>query len=165
MARYNAWANLRVLQLVARLSDQDYRADMGLFFRSIHQTLNHVLAMDRLWISRITLGLHAGDIRPDRMFHRELAELRAAREAEDDALTRLCIGFDAEALLRPIAYRTLAGDEHVARLGDLLWNMFNHQTHHRGQIHAVLTRLAIDPPPLDVIYFLVEEGSAGPAEK
>ena len=53
-ARYNAWANTRLFDAAALLSDTDYRADRGAFFRSVHGTLNHLLVTDRVWMSRFT---------------------------------------------------------------------------------------------------------------
>ena len=53
-AAYNRWANARIYDAAAELSDEDYRRDVGAFFRSMHGTLNHLLATDRIWMKRFT---------------------------------------------------------------------------------------------------------------
>ena len=53
-AGYNAWANRRLYEAAGTLSDAEYRADRGAFFKSMHGTLNHLLATDRIWMKRFT---------------------------------------------------------------------------------------------------------------
>ena len=81
-AGYNAWANNRLYDAAAQLSDDEYRADKGAFFKSMHGTLNHLLATDRIWMKRFTGEGEAPD-RLDAMLHDRLPDLRAARDAED----------------------------------------------------------------------------------
>ncbi len=156
MARFNAWANKRVYGCVAGLSDADCRKDRKAYFGSIHNTLNHLLVVDRAWTSRIK-GVAPGLKALDQILFDDFAALRAAREAEDAALIELVDGLSDEALQRPVTYRFMSGDgSHANRCDHILITLFNHQTHHRGQIHAMLTQQDIDPPPLDVIVFLAE---------
>src|SRR5438876_6335610 len=81
-AGYNAWANRRLYDAAASLSDAEYRADRGAFFRSMHGTLNHLLATDRIWMQRFT-GQGEAPTRLDAILHEQLSDLRQAREAED----------------------------------------------------------------------------------
>ena len=81
-AAYNAWANERLYDAAARLSDADYRADRGAFFKSVHGTLNHLLLADRIWMRRFT-GSGEHPDRLDAILYDAFAELRAARRAED----------------------------------------------------------------------------------
>lgn len=158
MARFNAWVNKRVYGCVAGLSDADYRKDRKAYFGSIHNTLNHLLVVDRTWTSRIRSVDH-GIESLDQILYDDFAALRAAREAEDAALIELVDGLSDEELRRPVSYRFMTGDgRHSSRRDHILITLFNHQTHHRGQIHAMLTQQDIDPPPLDVIVFLEEAG-------
>ena len=156
MARFNAWVNKRVYGCVAGLSDADYRKDRKAYFGSIHNTLNHLLVVDRTWTGRIRNVDH--DIKSlDQILYDDFAALRAAREAEDAALIELVDGLSDEELRSPVSYRFLGGGgSRSSRRDHILITLFNHQTHHRGQIHAMLTQQDIDPPPLDVIYFLHE---------
>src|ERR671927_1031398 len=81
-ARYNAWANDRLYAAAAQLSDADYRADHGAFFKSVHGTLNHLLVGDRIWMRRFT-GQGEAPSRLDAILFEGFSELRRAREAED----------------------------------------------------------------------------------
>ena len=158
MARFNAWVNERVYDCVAGLSDAAYREDCKAYFGSIHNTLNHLLVVDRLWTSRIK-GRNHGIESLDQILHDDFESLRAARQAEDAALIELVDSLSEEELQGPVTYRRMIGDgSHTTRRDHILITLFNHQTHHRGQIHAMLTQQEIDPPPLDVIYFLEEQG-------
>ena len=156
MAGFNAWVNRRLYSCVAGLSDADYRKDRKAYFGSIHNTLNHLLVVDRAWTCRIK-GTDHGLNSLDQILYDEFAPLRAAREAEDTALIELVDGLSAAALRSPVSYRPMAGGgNHTNRCDHILITLFNHQTHHRGQIHAMLTQQDIGPPPLDVIHFLAE---------
>jgi len=154
MARFNTWVNNRVYGCVAELSEADYRMDRKAYFGSIHNTLNHLLAVDRAWTCRIK-GTDHGITSLDQILYDEFDSLRAARAAEDAALIELVDGLSDEELRRHVTYSFMAGDgSHTNRCDHILITLFNHQTHHRGQIHAMLTQQDIDPPPLDVIVFL-----------
>ncbi len=156
MARFNTWVNKRLYGCVAGLSDADYRKDRKAYFGSIHNTLNHLLVVDRTWTGRIK-GVDHGITSLDQILHDDFAALRAAREAEDAGLIELVDGLSDEELQSPVTYSFLGGGgNHSNRRDHILITLFNHQTHHRGQIHAMLTQQDIDPPPLDVIYFLAE---------
>ncbi len=161
-AGYNAWANGRLYDAAAQLSDADYRADRGVFFRSMHGTLNHLLATDRIWMRRFTGSGDAPD-RLDAILHDDFAGLRAAREAEDRRIVDWIGGLDAAALAGSIRYRRVSSpEEFVQPLSPALDHWFNHQSHHRGQAHALLTGLGQAAPELDLLYYqrLVEAGKA-----
>ena len=156
MARFNQWANQKLYASVAALPEDRYRADLGLFFGSIHRTLNHLLVVDRIWTRRIDGDPH-GIARLDAQLYESLAELSGARAEEDERLVRQVDGLDEERLARPVRYRRIIGSgEAETRCDHILITLFNHQTHHRGQVHAALTQSGIEPPPLDVIFFLDE---------
>jgi uncharacterized damage-inducible protein DinB len=154
-ARYNAWANDRLYAACAQLSDADFRASRQAFFGSILGTLNHILVGDRAWLGRID-GVPSGITRLDEILFDELAALKRARVAEDERILKLTETLDTESLSRDVEYRTVAGVEHRTPLVWVLSHMFNHQTHHRGQAHALLSQTAVKPPPLDLIFFLRE---------
>ncbi len=161
-ARYNAWANRRVYDAAALLTDAEYRADQGAFFESMHGTLNHLLTTDRIWMKRFTGEGEAPD-RLDAVLHQQLADLRAAREAEDRRIVAYIDGLDEARLAGVIRYRRVSTpDEFVQKLMPALDHWFNHQTHHRGQAHMILTSLGKKAPELDLLYYqrLVEAGQA-----
>jgi uncharacterized damage-inducible protein DinB len=161
-AGYNAWANRRLYDAAAELSDAEYRADKGAFFKSMHGTLNHLLVTDRIWMKRFTGEGEAPD-RLDAILHERLADLRAAREAEDRRIVGWIGGLDETKLNGVIRYRRVSTpDEFVQPLMPALDHWFNHQTHHRGQVHMILTSLGKKAPELDLLYYqrLVETGQA-----
>jgi uncharacterized damage-inducible protein DinB len=158
MARFNAWVNERLYDCVARLSDAAYREDRKAYFGSIRNTLNHLLVVDRLWTNRIRGRAH-GVKSLDEILYDDFESLRAARRAEDAALIDLVDSLSEEELQSPVTYgRIIGAGSHTTRCDHILITLFNHQTHHRGQVHAMLTQQGIEPPPLDVIYFLEERG-------
>jgi uncharacterized damage-inducible protein DinB len=161
-AHYNAWANARLYHAAAQLSDDEYRADRGAFFRSVHGTLNHLLVTDRVWMQRFTAQGSAPD-RLDAILFEQLDPLREAREAEDARIVRYVTGLDAAALEGTITYRRVSTPELITQpLAPGLTHWFNHQTHHRGQVHALLTGLVGHAPELDLVFYqrLVERGLA-----
>ncbi len=160
MSRFNQWANERLYGSVARLPEAQYRADRGLFFGSVHRTLNHILVVDRLWTRRIDGEPH-GISALDTELYGSLPELGLARAEEDRRLIRQVEGLDADRLKRLVRYRWISEPgEGETRCEHILITLFNHQTHHRGQVHAALTQCGIEPPPLDVVYFLGERPEA-----
>jgi uncharacterized damage-inducible protein DinB len=158
LAGYNAWANERVYDAVERLSDADYRADRGAFFKSVHGTLNHLLVADRIWLRRFTGEGDAPD-RLDAVLFDSFEALRAARRAEDERIVTYVDGLNDAALAGRIRYRAVSSPaEFEQPLAPALSHFFNHQTHHRGQVHALLTGLMGEAPPLDLILFQRESG-------
>ena len=161
-AGYNAWANRRLYDAAALLSDADYRADRGAFFKSMHGTLNHLLATDRIWMKRFTGAGEAPD-RLDTIMHERLADLAAARTAFDQEIVTWVEGLDEVRLQGVIRYRRVSTpEEFVQPLMPALDHWFNHQTHHRGQAHMILTTLGRRAPELDLLYYQ-REAAAGRA--
>ncbi|HUO54759.1 MAG TPA: DinB family protein [Rhodoblastus sp.] len=151
-ARYNRWQNESLFTAAAPLTDAQRREDRGAFFKSVHATLNHLLWADAMWMSRL-----ADVARPATPFP-GLDDV-----ADWDVLTRRRVELDERIIGWADGLR--AGDLD----GDLVWvsglmggavrrprwiavaHMFNHQTHHRGQVHALLTGLGARPQDTDLI--------------
>jgi uncharacterized damage-inducible protein DinB len=162
-AGYNAWANERLYNAASRLSDDEYRADRGAFFKSIHGTLNHLLAADRIWMKRFT-GQGEAPARLDAILHGEFASLRAARDREDARISAFIGQLTEAELAANFSYMTIVNPKQVTQpLAPALDHFFNHQTHHRGQAHAVLTALKGRDfaPSFDLILYQRETGSGG----
>jgi len=152
-AHYNAWANNRVSETAARLSSEQYRADRGAFFKSVHGTLNHLMVTDRIWMQRFT-GEGDAPNRLDAILFETFEELRAARGAEDRRILRFVEGLDDRRIEGTIKYRRVSSPEEFEQaLAPALAHWFNHQTHHRGQVHALLTGLLGQAPELDLLFF------------
>lgn len=153
MAAYNRWANGRIYEACGALDAEEFCRDTGAFFRSAMGTLNHLLAADRIWMKRFT-GRGEAPAQLDAILHRDYPALRIAREAEDD---RICQWIDAqgeEQIAGRFTYMTVTDLRTVSqRLAPALVHLFNHQTHHRGQAHMVLTVLGRPSVQLDLIAF------------
>ncbi len=158
LADYNRWANERIYDACAALPDDDYRADRGAFFGSAHRTLNHLLVADRIWLRRIT-GTGTAPMELNVVLYEDLAELRKARAAEDERFIRLTASLAPDAFERSVSYTPVTVPTPVTEpLGGMLAHVFNHQTHHRGQVHAILTSLGQPSVVLDMIAFLRKDG-------
>lgn len=157
-ARYNRWANERLYAAAGALPDAEYRADRGAYFRSLHGTLNHVLVADRLWLGRIVGDVPALTL--DQILCDDLPGLTEARRLEDERLATIVAGLDDERLGGTLAYRSVGGGEFRQPLAQVLAHVFNHQTHHRGQAHAILTGLGREAPSLDLAPYLRETAAA-----
>lgn len=155
LADYNAWANTRLYDAAAALSDQDYRKDMGAFFGSMHGTLNHILVGDRIWFQRVE-GTGEAPTSLDRVLYEDFGELRTAREAEDARIQHVIAGLSDAAIAGVFDYSNLRTGDHFTGqpMVPTLAHIFNHQTHHRGQAHTILSQLGQEPPPLDILYFV-----------
>jgi uncharacterized damage-inducible protein DinB len=154
LGRYNLWANGRLYDACAGLDPDAYHAPRPSFFGSIHATLNHILVGDCAWFGRFT-GKPATHItRLDQILHEDFAALRAARAAKDAEIATFCDGLDAAALHRTFSYTNVSGQSFTDPLLPPLMHFFNHQTHHRGQVHGLLSHAGIDPPSLDLIHFI-----------
>ena len=155
MARYNRWQNRSIFNAASQLDEAARRADRGAFFGSIHATLAHTLWADRAWMSRLAgLPMPQGKGN-DPVF------------LDSDSWDTLCAGredFDAWLIDWADAATgdELAGDLHwtsVAAKADFdtprwvcLTHVFNHQTHHRGQAHALITAAGIKPEDTDIVF-------------
>jgi uncharacterized damage-inducible protein DinB len=185
LARYNAWATRRLLDAVAVVSEADYRKDLGLFFRSIHGTLNHLLVGEHLiWFPRFAKGASPAEtagppqgrrhplggpgeasagghvlalndeVEPDRA--------RLGQALKDGAANWLPLieRWPAERFDGVLSYTTMRGAPATLPFAATLAHVFNHGTHHRGQITAALTALGHAGPDLDLVVLLQEEAGA-----
>lgn len=155
MAVYNSEMNRRVYAAAAKLSDEQRRADRGLFWKSLHGTLCHLMWADRQWMSRFD-GWPANTIpnpQSPTLIH-DFDELRAARAEADEKIENLARRIDDAWLDSDLVWFSGAAKKEMRRpKGPLMVHFFNHQTHHRGQVHAALTMCGVDPGDTDL--FLV----------
>jgi uncharacterized damage-inducible protein DinB len=159
-ANYNAWFNIRLYDACATLSDEYRRLDRGAFFGSIHRTLNHILLGDRIWLSRFE-ALPGGFecfrgsslVRGHYVLSDELCadfgELREARSATDAVITGLADELSESQLVTTMRYANSKGEERSHPTWVALSHLFNHQTHHRGQVTALLFQAGVDPGVTD----------------
>lgn len=159
LARYNAWANRRLYDACARLSEADYRKARPVYFGSIHGTLNHLLVGDRLWMGRFE-AVPSGVSALEQILYDDFARLRAAREAEDSRIIAYTERLTDEAVAGTLRFRTMAPPptDMATPLSLALGHLFNHQTHHRGHAHSLLSQTEVPPPSLDLIFYLRDLG-------
>ena len=159
-AGYNAWCNERLYDATTQVTDADYRANRGAFFRSLHGTLNHLLVGDRIWMRRFT---GQGEAPPglDAILYDDFAQLRAARRTEDGRIRHYIETLNDDHLAKTIRYRTVVNPQDIEQvLAPALDHFFNHQTHHRGQAHALLSAIIGNEqtPSFDLIIYQRETG-------
>ncbi len=157
-ARYNAWANARLYDACANLSGAEYRGERPSFFGSIHNTLNHLLVVDRIWLGRIEGDPPAG-LRLDTELESDFEALWAVRRQEDERIIRLVDSLGPAGVEKVVRYDSSSGVREDT-VGGVLQHLFNHQTHHRGQVHDMLSQTGVAPPALDLLYYRREREEA-----
>lgn len=153
MARNNAWANDRLLEACEGLDSAGFRAARTSFFPSLAATLNHSYAVDQYYLDALEEGGLGAAVFTGVPEFVEAAPLRAAQAASDRRLLRFCDRLESRDLARCV--RTDRGPRHgriLERIDALLPHLFLHQTHHRGQAHAMLAGTHIKPPQLDEFF-------------
>ncbi len=149
LARYNALANRRLYEACARLPDGERKKRRPAFFGSIHGTLNHLMVGDRIWLARFS-GEEVPSTNLDAILYEDFEELREAREEEDRRIEEFAAGIDERFLTGTIRYTNNEGRNLEDPVELLVAHFFNHQTHHRGQVHDMLTQTEVPPPVLDL---------------
>ncbi len=154
MARYNAWQNRSIFGAADGLTDEMRKLDRGGFFGSIHRTLCHLLWGDTLWMSRIDdwqaseVGLAES---PDLIG--EWGVLVEARARADERILDWAEQASAEDIRGDLRWFSLSLGREMSVPWDIcITHFFNHQTHHRGQVHAMLTAAGAEPADTDLIF-------------
>ena len=156
-ARYNVWATRKLYEHVDALADDDYRRDAGLFFKSVHGTLSHLLVGEHtLWFRRFAESASPNvrlddEIEPDRLRLRERLLEGAARWQS------LIASWDEARFDGVLNYTTTHGIAMALPFAATLAHVFNHGTHHRGQITAALTAMGHGGPEIDLVWMLQAE--------
>jgi len=157
-AHNNAWANHRLLAACCRLRQEEFVAPRTSFFPSIKATLNHILTVDWFYLEILERSLAgqppAQD--PGRHFEPEepfetCADISREQHAADKRLVSLCEGLDDAAMARPVLLPRRDGI-HRDSVERILAHLFQHDIHHRGQVHAMLSGTSVKPPQLDEFY-------------
>jgi uncharacterized damage-inducible protein DinB len=149
LARYNRIANERLYEQCGQLGPVEYRRERKGSFGSIHKLLNHLLLGDRIWMSRFAGG---GNTTPplNSILFENFPELRFARVAQDEEIEAFFANLDADFLQRQFSYVNNQGKDYVETVPVAVLHFFNHQTHHRGQVHVMMSQTDVKPPSLDM---------------
>ena len=170
LAKYNAWMNRKVFARSAELTEPERRKDRGIAWRSVHGTLNYLLLVDKAWMMRFTGDDQRYAFRNDQReqvkirsldqeLHADFEVLRRERERLDEAIELWVLGLDEAALNRDLRWYSLSRKrEYTQPMWSAIVHFFNHQTHHRGQLIAVLSQLGKDVGVSDLGVFIAEQG-------
>jgi uncharacterized damage-inducible protein DinB len=163
LARYNRWFNQRLYAACAQLPDEERQRDRGAFFGSIHRTLNHIVWGDRMWLRRFAaqgvdmpalraevLELPEG-ARHETLLYEDWSALCVARDELDAAIEQWVAQMPPSFPLSIMRYGNTKGMQREHPAWQALTHFFNHQTHHRGQVTALLAQAGIDPGTTDLI--------------
>lgn len=164
-AKYNREFNARLYKLVATLNDSERKKDLGAFFGSIHGTLNHILLADRIWLGRFASAFPAiaslqtaqlvqqfSSLRDE--LYADFAELSAQRIVTDEVITRFTDELTDAQLADTMKYSNSQGQQREHSTWVAVAHMFNHQTHHRGQLSTLLHQLGHDVGVTDFVAYV-----------
>ena len=154
MARYNTWQNNQLAQLLEGVSQDDLLLDRGAFFGSIMATLNHLLWADTLWLNRFAPDMPAPtcDGREALSVHSTFDAWRKERLHKDEQINLWANRLNSDDLRGDLAWRAVLLQKDFAKpIKDCVMQVFNHQTHHRGQVHMMLTSIGREAPVSDLI--------------
>jgi uncharacterized damage-inducible protein DinB len=161
-AHNNAWANQRLLAACSGLSQADFEARRSGFFPSIQRTLNHVYVIDLFYVDALEGGWLGPQAWQNQVPHPSLSGLKDAQAAMDRRLLAVCDALTPE-LLEGFVRVNRDTRVQIERRDRLLMHLFQHQIHHRGQAHAMLSETNVAPPQLDE-FFAEEEAPLRAAE-
>lgn len=161
MAPYNAWMNAKVYDAAERLTAEELARDRGAFFGSIIGTLNHIAEADLIWLGRLAqhpifigrldlAGLPRSD-NVEAIVSGDIAKLRPIRERIDRLIVNFINSLSESDVDGVLEYRRANGTRYRKPLTSVLSHLFNHQTHHRGQITTLLTQAGIDVGVTDLL--------------
>jgi len=160
-ARNNAWANGRLLKRCGQLTDAELTEPRPCFFGTILATLNHILTVDWYYLDALTEGGRGRDVYPDEDPFADIPALAAAQSEADAKLVAFCAGLAEQDLSRTVATVREGGAVWQEEIGDLLLHLFQHQIHHRGQVHDMLSATAVAPPQLDEFFLAMDRENRG----
>lgn len=150
MAEYNYWMNQQLYAVCAEMTDEQRKQNLGAFFKSIHGTLNHLLYGDQVWMGRFTQQPLAGQVIGQELYA-DFVDLRAAREQMDNQILDWSRQLEPQWLSQPFTYTSnVDQQQRILPTWVLVTHMFNHQTHHRGQVTTLITQLGYEPGITDL---------------
>jgi uncharacterized damage-inducible protein DinB len=152
MARNNRWSNDRLYRAVLALKPGEFEAERVSFFPSIKETLNHILAVDHLYLDFLEEGEVGADAFDKFAAYDDAHRLAAAQVRADERLIAFCGRLSAPDLERRVITDRRTDGQIPERIGDLLTHLFLHQIHHRGQVHAMLSGTSVKSPQLDEFF-------------
>jgi len=160
-ARYNHWMNENLFEICASMNDEERKRDLGTPFRSIHGTFNHLLLVDRLWLGRFQHQEFRITTLADELYS-DFEELHRERNITDDAIDAWLATLHESDLASAFTFHSRSrNQDNTFLLASVMLHFFNHQTHHRGQITAMIETLGYDCGVTDLLWLPgLEKGMA-----
>jgi len=152
LAGYNAWANILLFEHLSELSPEDWAAPRPVNFGSLAGIANHVILADRAWLSRFT-GSGDSPTAIDAIPYPGFADLLAARRAEDARIRAFAKELDPARLTGILNYHAMDGRPMALPMAAMVAHFFNHQTHHRGQMHALVSECGVRTRDIDLVLY------------
>lgn len=168
LAHYNQWMNKKVVDTAGKLTLSQLAADKGAFFGSLLGTLNHLVVADTIWLKRFAThpadfgalasfkGIEAPKTLAD-ILYRDLESLTTRRQEIDNMIIQWCEEMRDEHLDHRLNYHNMKGEPFRRRFGSLVFHLFNHQTHHRGQATTLLSQAGLDVGVTDLLTLIPNE--------
>jgi len=167
MAQYNEWMNAKLYETAARLPREELEKERGAFFGSLLGTLNHIMVGDIIWLKRMAahpaahrslepVRLRASPSALNEILYRDFAELTHARKDLDKTILSWTAELSGADLDHALEYRNMKGVPGRKLFGTLVLNLFNHQTHHRGQATTLLFQAGLDIGVTDLLAIIPE---------
>lgn len=168
LANYNLWINQRIYDSANKLDPEDLSKDKGAYFSSIIGTLNHILVGDIIWLKRISnhpdsfkslklMKEFADPVSLSEIVHPDLESLAQSRKVIDEAIINFINEISEESILSELDYINTKGNKFTKNLGFIIQHLFNHQTHHRGQVTTMLFQSCIDVGETDLLALIPSE--------
>ena len=150
MAQYNRWKNTRLMETCSLLSDAERKQNRGAPFGSIHGLWNHLLLCDRMWLARFE-GAPLPYSKLDEEVCSDWDELRQQRAQTDDSIDAWVAALTEERLSSILRFTAMSNPQpRELPLWIAVQHFFNHQTHHRGQITALMEQAGLDCGVTDI---------------
>jgi len=171
LAQYNEWMNAKLYETAAKLSPEQLAENRGAFFGSVLGTLNHIMVGDTVWLKRLATHPAAHrSLEPirqreqpaalDQILHHDFGRLSEEREKLDAIIVAWAAELSEANLDHVLEYRNMKGVPMRKLFGSLVLNLFNHQTHHRGQATTLLSQAGLDVGVTDLLALIPEEHAA-----
>lgn len=152
MTNYNAWMNVALYDVCESLTEEERRQTFAVYFESVHGTLNHLLYADRMWLGRLTGEPYTATTYGQEIYS-GFAELRRERIKTDEAIAHWVDSLTEERLAETFTFRSAVdGITRTNPMGVIVLHFFNHQTHHRGQLSALIALLGKEPMVTDILW-------------
>jgi uncharacterized damage-inducible protein DinB len=148
---YNEWANARLFDIAASLSEEQLSREAASSFSSVIETLAHIAVAEWLWLERWK-GISPAAV-PAWTERPQLAEVRKELRSVERDRAAFVAALDDETLQRRLPYRRINGEEGEGRLADLIAHVVNHSTYHRGQVVTLVRQAGGTPVTTDLLFY------------